>query len=59
MTLANNWVMYGLVWAAMFAVVELGQAIGPDYSKKKEAVAGIISEFIYFPVAAAAIAKLI
>lgn len=47
----DSWLVYGLIWSAMFAIVEIGQAIGPDYSKE-EAAAGIISEFIYFPLAA-------
>jgi hypothetical protein len=42
----------------MHAIVEIGQAIGPDYSNK-EAVAGIISEIIYFPVSAFVIAQLL
>lgn len=54
----DNWLPYGLVWAVMFAIVEIGQAIGPNYSKK-EAAAGIISEFIYFPLAAAVISKVL
>ncbi len=55
---AENWLLYGLIWAVMFTVVEIGQAIGPDYSKK-EAVAGIISELIYFPMAALVTAVLL
>ena len=55
---SNNWLMYGLIWAIMFAIVEIGQAIGSNYSKQ-EATAGIISEFIYFPLAALTIAKLL
>ncbi len=47
----NNWFLYALLWWVMFAVGEIGQAIGPNYSWK-EAVAGIISEAIYFPAAA-------
>jgi Na+/H+ antiporter NhaD/arsenite permease-like protein len=54
----GSWLTYGLVWATMFAIVEIGQAIGPDYSKK-EAVAGIISEFIYFPISAFVISQLL
>lgn len=54
----DSWLVYGLTWAVMFAVVEIGQSIGSDYSKK-EAVAGIISEFIYFPLSALVIAKLL
>jgi hypothetical protein len=54
----DSWLAYGLVWAGMHAIVEIGQAIGPDYSNK-EAVAGIISEIIYFPVSAFVIAQLL
>lgn len=54
----DSWLVYGLIWAAMFTIVEIGQTIGPDYSNK-EAVAGIISEFIYFPLSALVIAKLL
>ena len=46
-----NWMLYALIWFVMFAIVEIGQSIVPNYSKK-EAVAGIISEAIYFPLAA-------
>ncbi len=46
-----NWLMYALAWFVMFAIVEIGQALLPTYSKK-EAIAGIISEAIYFPLAA-------
>jgi hypothetical protein len=42
----------------MFAIVEIGQTMGTEYSKK-EAVAGIISEVIYFPLSALVIAKLL
>lgn len=55
---ADNWLLYGFIWAAMFAIVEIGQAIGPNYSKK-EALAGIIAEVIYFPLAAMAVASLL
>ena len=54
----GSWIMYGMIWAVMFTIVEIGQAVGPDYSKK-EAAAGIISELVYFPLAAFAIAKLL
>jgi hypothetical protein len=54
----TQWLTYGLIWFAMFAVVEIGQAILPAYSKE-EAAAGIISELIYFPLAALAITQLI
>ncbi len=54
---AGQWLVYGFIWATMFAIVEIGQAIGPGYSKK-EALAGIISEFIYFPLSAFVVAWL-
>ena len=47
----DGWLLYGAVWAVMFSVVEIGQSIAPGYSKK-EAAAGIVSECIYFPLAA-------
>lgn len=47
----GSWLWYAVVWFAMFAVTEIGQTFMPGYSKK-EAVAGIISEAIYFPAAA-------
>ncbi len=47
---ATSWLGYALIWFAMYAIIEIGQAIGPHYSWK-EAFAGIIAEFIYFPLA--------
>jgi hypothetical protein len=47
----GNWRPYALVWFAMFALTEAGQAIGPGYSWM-EAIGGIISEAIYFPLSA-------
>lgn len=49
--LNDQWLTYGLVWFAMFAVTEIGQTYLTDYSRK-EAIAGIISEAVYFPLAA-------
>lgn len=49
--LDENWIRYGLIWFAMFAITEIGQANMSNYSRK-EAAAGIISEAIYFPLAA-------
>ncbi len=57
-TLAGRWWLYAAIWWFMFAVVELGQAIGPGYSAA-EAVAGIISEAIYFPLSSAAVARML
>ncbi len=48
-SLGNRWLLYASVWWLMFVIGEVGQAIAPTYSWK-EAVAGIISETIYFPL---------
>jgi hypothetical protein len=48
---ADRWLQYAFVWWLMFAFGEVGQAIGPDYSWA-EALAGLISEAIYFPLSA-------
>ena len=47
--LGGQWVLYAGLWWLMFVIDEAGQAIGPDYSVQ-EAVAGAISETIYFPL---------
>jgi hypothetical protein len=47
----DKWIAYALIWFLMYAITEIGQIYTNDYSKK-EAVAGIISEAIYFPAAA-------
>ena len=50
-SLSGRWLLYAFIWGLMFVIGEVGQAIGPDYSWK-EAVAGVISETIYFPLSA-------
>lgn len=50
-SLGDRWLLYAFLWWAMFVIGEVGQAICPDYSWS-EAVAGVISESIYFPTAA-------
>lgn len=47
----ERWLLYGGIWWLMFAIGEIGQAIGPNYSWAY-AVAGVLSETIYFPVSA-------
>ncbi len=47
---ADHWLQYAFVWWIMFAFGEIGQAIGEEYSWQ-EALAGIVSEAIYFPLA--------
>lgn len=49
--LSAQWLLYGCLWWLMFAIGEIGQAIGPKYSWT-EAVAGIISETVYTPLSA-------
>lgn len=49
--LAGQWQLYALAWWLMFAIGEIGQAIGPNYGWK-EAVAGVISETLYLPLSA-------
>lgn len=46
-----NWMLYAAAWFVMFSIIEVGQSMLSSYSKK-EAIAGIISEAIYFPLAA-------
>jgi len=50
-TWADRWLLYGLVWLAMFAASELGDAIS-GRSSWREAGLGILSEIIYAPAAA-------
>lgn len=50
-SLTGQWFLYAFLWWLMFAIGEIGQTIGPNYSWK-EAVAGIVSETLYFPAAA-------
>jgi hypothetical protein len=54
---AENWPVYALIWWVMFAIGEVGQAIGPSYSWK-EALAGLISETAYFPLGAWIVSRL-
>ena len=49
--LSGQWLLYAFIWWLMLTIGEVGQAIGPNYTWK-EAVAGILSETIYFPVSA-------
>ena len=47
----RRWLLYAAIWFVMFAVIEVGQAVTPNYSWL-EAVAGVIAEAIYFPLSA-------
>jgi hypothetical protein len=57
-SLSGQWFLYASLWWIMFAIVECGMALGPNYGWM-EAIAGIISEAIYFPLAALATERLI
>jgi hypothetical protein len=50
-TLCRRWLSYAFAWWLFFVLAELGQAIGPGYSWT-EAIAGILSETVYCPLAA-------
>jgi hypothetical protein len=54
----TRWATYALVWWVMFALIETGQAITPDYSWLA-AIGGIISEAVYFPLSAFVIARIL
>ena len=56
--MSGNWLTYAAVWWLMFVIGELGQMIGPDYTWR-EALAGALSETIYFPAAAWVVNRLI
>jgi len=45
----ERWLLYAFLWWMMYLIGEIGQAIGPNYSWT-EAMAGVISETIYFPL---------
>ena len=55
---AGRWPLYAFLWWLMFAIGEVGQAIGPNYSWQY-ALAGILSETIYFPLSAYAVSWLL
>lgn len=57
-TWTPRWALYALVWWSTFAITEVGQAIGPNYSWL-EAGTGVIAEAVYCPLAALATAKLL
>ncbi len=56
-TLAGRWWQYAAIWWVMFALLEVGRAMVPGYSTAF-AVAGIISEAIYFPLSTVVVARI-
>lgn len=57
-SLSGHWLLYAFIWWLMFVIDEVSQTIGPNYSWK-EAIAGVISETIYFPLSAYIVSLLI
>lgn len=55
-TLAAHWLAYGLLWWGMYVLGEVGQAVGPTYTWQ-EALAGVISETVYFPLSAYVVSR--
>ena len=55
---AGRWWLYALIWWIMFVFGEVGQAPGPSYTWM-EALAGVISEALYFPLAAWAVWRIL
>jgi hypothetical protein len=54
----DRWLLYGLIWFAMFAASEVGDAIS-GRSGRREAVLGSLSEAIYAPASAFAAYKIL
>lgn len=49
--LIGRWKAYAAIWWLFFVIAEVGEAIGPAYSWT-EAIAGIMAETVYLPLAA-------
>jgi hypothetical protein len=54
----GSWLRYAFVWWVMYSIVEIGQAVAPDYSAL-DAGAGIVAEAAYFPLSAFITARLL
>ena len=54
----GGWKRYALVWWVMFAFMEAGQAILPEYTIL-DAAGGVVAEAIYFPLSALVVARLL
>jgi hypothetical protein len=55
---SGQWLLYGLIWLVMFALSEVGEAISGRMTVP-EAVLGIVSECMYAPASAFAVARLL
>ena len=49
---------YAAIWWVMYAVVEIGQGVGPGYGPG-DAVAGMLAEGVYFPLSAWSTARIL
>ena len=56
--LGGRWLIYAFAWWLFFVLAEVGQAIGPGYSWT-EAIAGILAETVYCPLAALTVDRLL
>lgn len=54
----REWGLYVFFWLVMFVLGEVGQALGPDYGWQ-EALAGVISESLYLPLAGLIVARIL
>lgn len=54
----ERWWIYAGIWWGMFAIVEIGQAIGPGYTWG-EAVAGMLAEAVYFPLSTMVVGRML
>lgn len=53
-----RWMLYAVIWWGAFGIIEIGQAIAPNYSWM-DAMGGILAEAIYFPLAATVTRRLL
>lgn len=54
----GSWLTYAFIWWVMYSIVEIGQAVAPNYSAL-DAGAGIVAEAVYFPLSAFITARLL
>lgn len=55
---AAGWRSYAAIWWVTFALLEVGKAVAPGYTGI-EATAGIVSEALYCPLSALAVARIL
>lgn len=57
-SLSDRWLAYASMWWLMFVLDEVGMAIGP-WQSWQDALAGILSETLYFPASGFVVARLL